>query len=157
VTGGFARSFLFVPANRQTLVDSAFRSPAEAIVVDLEDSVAADHKEAAREAIRSILLPERRAQPVFVRVNAPRTPEFAADLRALAGTRHAGLVIPKIESAEDVRRVIVESGGAPLVLLLETARGILRALDLADAASKSLVALGFGAEDFRTDMQVEVS
>ncbi len=158
MTGAFARSFLFVPANRAKLVNSAFRSAAEAIVFDLEDSVGADQKEAAREAVRSILLARHPAgHPLFVRVNGTDTPDFGADLRALAGTSHAGLVIPKIESSAAVKQVAAVSGGVPLVLLLETPRGILRALDLAEAAGVSLAALGFGAEDFRAAMRVDAA
>lgn len=158
MTAELARSWLFVPANRWKLIDSAFRSGAEAIVFDLEDSVAGDQKEAARNAVRSVLLaPRASAPPLFVRVNGPETADFSADLRALAGTPLAGLVIPKVESASAVRRVVAESGGAPLVLLLETPRGILRALDLAEAAGTSLAALAFGAEDFRAAMRVDAA
>ncbi|MGH9349290.1 MAG: HpcH/HpaI aldolase/citrate lyase family protein [Vicinamibacterales bacterium] len=158
MTGRFARSWLFVPANRQRLIDSAFRSAADAIVFDLEDSVPADQKEAARDALRSLLLTSRApTAPLFVRVNGPETPHFSADLRALAGTVPAGLVIPKVESACRVQQVVAESGGVPLVLLLETPRGILRALDLAEAAGPSLAALAFGAEDFCAAMRVGAS
>lgn len=158
MTEGFARSFLFVPGNRPSLVDSAFRSAAEAIVFDLEDSVGVDQKVAARKAVRSIVTTPRAAgPPLFVRVNAPDTPALTDDLRALADTPLAGLVIPKVESTPAVRRIVAEAGGTRIILLLETPRGVLRALDLAEAAGRSLVALAFGAEDFRAAMQVDAA
>jgi citrate lyase beta subunit len=156
VRDAFARSLLFVPANRAKHVESALRSEAEAIVFDLEDSVAVDQKAAAREAVRAILLERRTAgQALFVRVNGIDTPDFAADLRALQGTAYAGLVIPKIESVAAVTQVVTEAGAARLVLLLETPRGILRALDIAEAAGASLAALAFGAEDLCAAMGVD--
>lgn len=152
----FPRSFLFVPGDRPKLVDSAFQSAAEAIVFDLEDSVAAHQKARAREAVRAIVTGRRTVgPPLFVRVNGPETPEATTDLRALADTLVAGLVIPKVESITSVRRIVAETGSARLILLLETPRGILRALDLAEAAGRSLLALAFGAEDFRAAMRVD--
>ena len=152
----FPRSFLFVPADRPRLVDSAFRSAADALVFDLEDAIAPDRKAAARDAAADILADARAAaRPVFVRVNGPATADGDADLRALADRRCAGYVIPKTEAVEQVHHVSRLTAGARLVLLIETPRGVLRALDLADAAGASLAALAFGAEDFRTGMRVE--
>jgi citrate lyase subunit beta/citryl-CoA lyase len=156
VTEPFPRSFLFVPADRPKLVESALRSDAEAIVFDLEDAVAPDRKQVARESVREILdRPRQGGMPLFVRVNADDTPEAPFDVRAVAGSAAAGLVIPKAESADRIRRIAADAGGLPLVLLLETPRGVLRAADLADAAGRALVALAFGAEDFRAAMGVE--
>ena len=153
---GFPRSLLFVPADRPKMIESAFRSIADAIVFDLEDSIAMDRKDAARDAVRAILSEARAlARHVFVRVNGPATAHGAADLRALAGAKCAGLVIPKIDTIDHVRAVVGEAGSAPLVLLLETPRGVLRALDLAEACGASLAAIAFGAEDFRAGMAVD--
>jgi citrate lyase subunit beta/citryl-CoA lyase len=158
VTGRFPRSFLFVPGNRERFVESAWRSAAEAIVFDLEDSVAPDQKAAAREAVRAIVSkPRAGAPPLFVRVNAPGRSDLAEDVRALAGAPVAGLVIPKAESAAAIEDLVAETGGLPLVLLLETPRAVLRALDLGEAAGRSLAALGFGAEDFRAAMGVDAA
>jgi citrate lyase subunit beta / citryl-CoA lyase len=150
----FPRSFLFVPGNRPSFIDSALRSPAEAIVFDLEDSVAADQKAAARVSVRSILeaSPRHRAA-LYVRINSD--PHGKDDLQALAGVPVAGLIVPKAESAAAVRRIVSESGGAAVVLLVETPRGVLAALDLGEAAGSSLAALAFGAEDFRAAMGVD--
>jgi citrate lyase subunit beta/citryl-CoA lyase len=151
----FPRSFLFVPANRPKLVDSAFRSGAEAIVFDLEDSVVPDQKGAAREAVRTALDEGRAGLPLFVRINAPDTREGELDVRAFAGTKIAGLVIPKVESPAAVRQAVADAAGTPLILLLETPRGIAHAPALAEAAGRALLALAFGAEDFRATMRVD--
>jgi citrate lyase subunit beta/citryl-CoA lyase len=150
----FPRSFLFVPGNRPSFIESAFRSPAEAIVFDLEDSVAADQKAAARVSVRSILEPPHpRRAALYVRINSDS--HAKDDLQALAGVPLAGLIVPKVESTAAVRRIVSESGGAAVVLLLETPRGVLAALDLGEAGGSSLAALAFGAEDFRAAMGVD--
>lgn len=156
MTEPFPRSFLFVPADRPKLVESALRSGADAVVLDLEDAVAPDRKPVARENVRAVLdRPRPGGMPLFVRINAAGTPEAPLDLRALAGGAASGIVIPKAESAEGVRRIAADAGGLPLILLLETPRGVLRAADLAESAGPALAALAFGAEDFRAAMRVE--
>lgn len=158
MTGAFPRSFLFVPGNHQKLIDSALRSTAEAIVFDLEDSVGDDQKAAARERVRSVLVGQRELEtPLFVRINGPETTYFADDVGALAGAPCAGVVIPKVEMAEAVGHIASNVGGIGLVLLIETPRGVLRALDLAEAGGPSLYALAFGAEDLRACMGVDAS
>lgn len=156
MTEPFPRSFLFVPADRPKLVESALRSNAEAVVFDLEDAVAPDRKPVARDGVRAILdRPRQSGTPLFVRINAAGTPDAPLDLGAVAGSAASGLVIPKAESVDGIRRIAADAGGLPLILLLETPRGVLRAIDLADAAGPALAALAFGAEDFRAAMGVE--
>jgi citrate lyase subunit beta / citryl-CoA lyase len=151
----YARSFLFVPGNRPSLIESALRSKAEAIVFDLEDSVPPEQKSAARDAVRSIVgRPRTHGPPLFVRINLPGSSDARDDLDSLATLRFAGFVVPKVEATADVDSVVEDAEGTPLVLLLETPRGVLRALDLAEAAGSSLAALAFGAEDYRAAMRV---
>lgn len=158
MTAPFARSFLFVPGNRPTLIASALQSVAEAIVFDLEDSVPVDQKASARERVRSVIATAGAdASKLFVRFNGPSSPHASDDMRALAGVPIAGIVVPKVESAADVEKTLTDSGATPLVLLLETPRGVLRALEIADAAGPALVALAFGAEDFRAAMRVDLA
>ena len=79
-----ARSYLFVPANRPERIAKAFASGADAVIVDLEDAVAPDAKDAARAALANALNP---AQPVIVRINAANTRWFAEDLRLCSNAR----------------------------------------------------------------------
>ena len=151
------RSFLFVPGNRQKLIDSALRSTAEALVFDLEDSVIDEQKATARTMVRAVLDANICKVPCYVRVNGADSLHFADDVEALVQSPCAGIVVPKVESIEDVRLIATAANGLGLVLLLETPRGVLRALDLAEAAGNSLRALAFGAEDLRASMHVDAS
>jgi len=157
VTAASPRSFLFVPGDRRKLIDSALRSAAEALVFDLEDSVVEDRKPAARAQVAAVLRGTSAAVPCYVRVNGAETPHFSDDVAALAETPCAGLVIPKVESADLVRLAVARAAPMGVVLLVETPRGVLRALDLAEAAGDKLRALAFGAEDLRAAMQVDAA
>jgi citrate lyase subunit beta/citryl-CoA lyase len=100
------RSLLFVPGNRPKMLDKAPTSGADAIVLDLEDSVPPAEKEAARQMVRERLagygpLP----CTVTVRVNAISTGLTAADLAAIVGPGLQGIVLPKCQSAEEMREM----------------------------------------------------
>jgi len=95
----------------------AWSAGAEALVLDLEDSVPADGKATARAAVAALAPPDAWPGPIFVRVNAWGLPEFAEDARALAGSCIDGVVLPKSERADDVRQAAaaLESALAELV------------------------------------------
>src|SRR5215217_1342972 len=97
---GAARSFLFVPGNRPERFDKAVGSGADAVILDLEDSVPQGEKAAARRAIVQAWTPTAASGiPVLVRVNASDSPGFAEDLEALGAlTRLAAVMVPKAES-----------------------------------------------------------
>ena len=143
-----ARSYLFVPANRPERIAKAFASGADAVIVDLEDAVAPDAKEAARAALANVLNP---AQPVIVRVNAVDTRWFAEDLRLCAMPGVGAIMLPKAEGSNEVREV---SAGlatvVPLLPLVETARGLWNALDIAQAPG--VQRLVFGTLDLQLDL-----
>lgn len=130
-------ALLFCPASRPDRYGKAAER-ADAVVLDLEDAVAPADKPAAREALAaSSLDPER----TIVRVNGVRSGELEADLAALAGTRYRTVMLPKAESAADVGAV----AGFQVVALVETARGVVAASEI--AAAEAVVALMWGAED----------
>ena len=140
------RSKLFVPGARPELFDKALASAADALSFDLEDSVPEAGKQAARAAIASFLA---RADVLasnkllIVRTNATDSLHFAADLAAMAVPGLWLLNIPKVESAAQVRQVVVALERAeaangvtrPIGLLLniETPRGLRLAAELAGA------------------------
>lgn len=137
----FGPAVLFCPADRPDRFAKAL-DRADAVVLDLEDGVAPDHKEAAREAlVRHPVDPER----TIVRIGAGGTPDHAADLAALARTAYRTVMLPKA----DGRFVgpLVRTDGTPyaVVALCETAAGVLAAPAL--AARPDVVALAWGAED----------
>src|SRR5438105_10781742 len=94
------RSLLFVPADGGSRLDKAFGSGADAVIVDLEDSIATDAKVAARASAAAFVenAATRRARPLlFVRVNALATGLTDADLDAIVPARPDGIVLPKAE------------------------------------------------------------
>jgi citrate lyase subunit beta/citryl-CoA lyase len=153
----FPRSLLFVPANRTEMFARAWESEADAIVFDLEDSVPVARKAAARDALVALSPPKGWTRPVFVRVNAQETDDFALDLRAAmsAAMSIAGVILPKVERAAQVQAAEKLQPFA-LVLLIETPGGVMRAAELADCGAERVVAFAFGAEDYRAGMGVDV-
>ena len=161
------RSLLSVPGSRPDMFPKAARSGADQVMIDLEDAVAPDEKEAARvsaaEGLRGVDW-KGAGQSITVRINAVDTPWMEDDVRAVAaGTegRVDTLMIPKVYGPEDVIRVAglldelegSRGGSAPIGLevLIETARGLTRVNDIA-AAHPRLEALHFGAGDFGASM-----
>ena len=89
------RSYLFVPGNRPERFAKALASGADALILDLEDSVPAAEKDAARDAVVHWLRSGAAgATPVWVRINALGTAAHEADLRAVALGRPVGVVLP---------------------------------------------------------------
>src|ERR687894_2335606 len=97
------RSYLYAPGNDPRKIEKALAAEADAVVLDLEDAVAPNRKEEARESVSEVLR-SRPAKPVFVRVNAPGSALAEEDIEAVAGPNLARLRAPKKESAGAVRR-----------------------------------------------------
>ncbi|MDL5159188.1 CoA ester lyase [Actinomycetospora sp. Odt1-22] len=141
------RSLLFVPGDRPDMVAKAPRSSPDAIAVDLEDAVApGDKDEARRTAVHAVGdLPDG-GSLVLVRVNPPATPWHDDDVEAVAGSR-AGVVLPKYEDPAQLRDLRRRVGDErPVVVGIETARGVARVRDLLDGSE--VTAAYFGAEDY---------
>lgn len=136
------RSKLFVPGSRPELFAKAMASGADAISFDLEDAVPPGRKAEARANLAQFLagadLPAGKV--IIVRTNAPSSPEFEADLAALAGRRVDLLNLPKIEQPRDVTTAVVAMASllateqAPELLInIETPLGLRNAADIARA------------------------
>ncbi|MEQ4299980.1 CoA ester lyase [Plantactinospora sp. B6F1] len=152
---GVLRSWLYVPGHRADRVAKALAAGADAVVIDLEDAVPPEQKAAARDnAVR--VAADRPADPagpqLWVRVNDPAGPWGEADLDAVSGTALHGLRLPRSEDPQLVREV-ADRTGLPLQLLLETATGLARAVDLA-AAHPGVAGLGLGEADLAADLRV---
>ena len=149
---GDARSFLFVPGNRPERFAKAVGSGADAVVLDLEDSVPPAEKAAARRAIaahwRELTLP---GVPLVVRINAEESVDWPGDL-ALIGELEglAAVMVPKAERPETLGRLHAMHGGLPVLPLIETAAGLhaVRAL----AAAVGVLRLAVGHIDFMADV-----
>ena len=94
-----SRSFLFVPGDAERKLERAAGAGADALIVDLEDAVAAEAKPAARELAAEYL---RGKSDVWVRVNPVDTDDWEADLEAVIPSQPAGIVVPKPRHARDV-------------------------------------------------------
>ena len=143
------RSQLFVPADREDRLAAAFGSGADAVVADLEDFVPGDRKDAARANVAQMLSGLTGAAR-FVRVNAPETGLLAADLEAIRGIALDAVVLPKatVESLPAVSDL-----GIPVVALIENARGLREAYEI--AAAPAVVALGLGAGDLTIALRLQ--
>lgn len=130
-------AILFCPADRPDRYAKAL-DRADAVILDLEDAVAAGNKQAARRAlVENPLDPQR----TIVRVNPVNTPDFAEDLAAIEQTAYRTLMLAKTETVDDLAAV----AEFDVVALCETALGVLNAPQL--AAAENVVALMWGAED----------
>ncbi|MFW0788034.1 HpcH/HpaI aldolase/citrate lyase family protein [Gordonia sp. CPCC 205333] len=145
----FARSWLLVSAHKPELFAKSSASPADAVIIDLEDAVAPEAKDRARSGVAQWL--RDGALSAWVRINDATTKYWADDLVALRGLPGVeGIVLAKVEDAEQVDATAERmSAGVPIVALVESAVGIESALDIARCARTSRIA--FGSGDFRRD------
>jgi citrate lyase subunit beta/citryl-CoA lyase len=156
-----ARSWLFTPGDRGERIDKAIgASGADALILDLEDSVAEVAKAAARDTVRQALAAPRdgAAPQLWVRINPLASPFALDDLSAVAPAAPAGIVLPKPDGPDDVVRLThyldvfeAAAGLAPgririLALTPETPAGLLDRGDYRQAGAR-LTGLSWGAED----------
>ena len=137
-----ARSFLFAPGSEERKLVRALESAADAVVADLEDAVAAAEKAVARERTMR-LLAETSADPGplrLVRVNSVGTEWHEADVGALAASAADGVVVPKATAAGV--RAVGERVDLPLVAIVETARGLREAFEIASDERVAVLLLG---------------
>ncbi len=126
------RSVLYIPASNARAMEKARSLPADAIIFDLEDAVAPDAKEAARAALADELghggFGDRAR---LVRINALETDWGEADAEAFADIETEGILIPKVNSADDLDAVAAITGARALWAMVETAAGVLNAAEIA--------------------------
>ena len=163
------RSFLFTPANVARRVEKALTLDADAVILDLEDSVAASDKASSRPRVVEALARPRRCL-AYVRVNAPSTPYCYRDLVETVHKGLDGIVVPKIESAADLHAIDwlvaalerergIEEGLLDLMPQVETAAGVQRIVRILQARSLRpykapwrVKRVCFGAADYGHDL-----
>ena len=143
------RSYLFVPGNRPERFDKALAAGADAVILDLEDAVAPDAKDTARESVARWLSSEH---PVVLRINAAGTPWFEDDLRLCAAAGVSAVMLPKAEHAANLQRVAAAAPGCALLPLIESALGIQHVDAL--AAVDGVQRLVFGSIDLQLDLDM---
>jgi len=158
------RSLHFVPGGNEKMIAKALTLPADGLILDLEDAVPPDRKSATRPIVRQWLekLDFGRRER-WVRMNPLATGLGRADLEETIGGRPQGYVVPKPDSAADVRAVAahldrleprhgIDPGATRLVLIAtETPQGLLNIKEIA-AASPRVVAVSWGVEDLGAAM-----
>ena len=161
---GSARSYLFVPGNRAERFAKAAASGAQALILDLEDSVPLAEKPAARLAVAQWLATARRAEQAWVRVSPRSHAEHAHDLQSLTA-RPTGLVLPKCEGLDDLLAFdemlcgLEDQRGWPrrslrvIVIATETARAMQR-IHTFDSPAPRLSGILWGAEDLAASLGV---
>ena len=165
------RSLLFVPADGGSKLDKAFGSGADAIILDLEDSIAPERKEAAREACLEYLnaVRDRAERPrLLVRINGLETGLTDADLAAIVPGRPDAILFPKAEGGASVVHVdakltaqeaitgVPEGATKILAQSVESARGLFLAGTFRDASPR-LIGMTWGPEDLSSEVGAETN
>ncbi len=167
------RSFLFAPGNVARRVEKALTLQADAVIVDLEDSVAIAEKAATRKTAAAALERPRRARG-YVRVNAPSSAFCFSDLLETIHRKVDGVVLPKVESAADLHAIDwmiwnlerergMAEGSLDLIPQIETAAGVQRIDRVLQArrlrpykAPWRVKRVAFGAADYAHELQLTV-
>lgn len=139
-------ALLFVPASKPERFAKAAAAQPDAVILDLEDAVAAADKDAARAALTRGFTD----LPVIVRINAFGTPWHKADLQAAVALRPHAVMLPKSENSAQVTSVAGQLGSIALFCLIETARGMASARAIAELAG--VQRLVFGSVDYCSDL-----
>ncbi|WP_288797386.1 CoA ester lyase [uncultured Arsenicicoccus sp.] len=155
------RSVLYMPSSNARALDKAKTLPCDALILDLEDAVAPDAKEAAREAACDAARSgEYGRRELTIRINGIGTPWHDDDLRAVAAAGPDAIVVPKVGSADEVRSLVgaMEAAGAParttLWAMVETPGAMLRVEEIA-SASERLSVLVMGTNDLVKELYAE--
>lgn len=155
------RSVLYMPSSNERALEKAKSIPCDGLILDLEDAVAPDAKAAAREAACAAAAGgEYGKREVTIRINGADTEWHRADLAAAAQAGPDAIVVPKVDSADAVRRLVdaMERAGAPdhttLWAMVETPSAMLHAEEIA-AASERLTVLVMGTNDLAKELYAE--
>ena len=145
------RSWLFVPADSEKKIAKALESEADAIIFDLEDSVAPAQKAAAREILKGLLGSSNGPQ-WWVRINPLGSEHIKADLSIFASADFEGVVLPKAEGGADIAQLAHRTGNLPVhAIVTETPASLFGMLSYRDPKSP-LAAMSWGAEDLSSAM-----
>ena len=160
------RSLLYVPGNMPGMLQNIPVFEADGVMIDLEDAVPLQEKDAARVLTRNFLRAyQQRNKEMFVRINPLDTPYGYEDLREVLPALPDGIRLPKAETPELVEkldtllteqeeRLHLEIGHFKIIPSIESAQGVLNCVETARASAR-IVALAFGAEDYTASMEID--
>lgn len=158
------RTMLFLPGNNPNMIMNGGILGADSIIFDLEDAVAPDQKDAARELVKNALKTlDFEGCEIIVRINALDTPYWEEDLEEMIPLKPDVIMPTKVSGAAYIHQLAdkmsqverasgIEEGHTKIIPLLETTLGIENAFEIA-AASPRMAALYLGAEDLTADLQ----
>ena len=160
-TNGIIRSFLFAPGNHARRVEKAFTLDADAVILDLEDAVPVEEKILSRKRVIETLSKPHKPYG-YIRINGYDTEFCGNDISEIVGPWLDGIVLPKAETSEMIEQVALKiseterkaslpSNSIELLPILETAKGIENANEIA-AASDRICRLAFGGGDYTLDL-----
>ena len=165
----FIRTALFVPANRPDRIDKAVNTPADAVIVDLEDAVPPALKAEARPVVRE-KIQKHNTPRLLVRVNALDTEFVQADLDELVVEGLGCIIFPKMEKPDHLRKANqllseaearngIPAGAVSMIALIESALGVENAFRIISGKTNPdrLFSAAFGAADFTLDMGIEMT
>ena len=158
------RSLIFVPGNNPRFLEKAKSLSADIVCFDLEDSVPDKEKKNARTLIKSALKKRNQySSSVFARTNSPDSNKIEADLKEIIQKGIDGIVIPKVNSAKEIKKIekTISSlekkrkiRGIRLIPSIESALGVMNCYEIA-SASKRIDAIVFGIFDLLNDIGIE--
>ncbi len=163
------RTALFVPGNRPERMGKAIESGSDAVIIDLEDAVPYSEKEKARLQVNEFLgknIPKK----IYVRVNGLNTPFCEEDIESVINENLAGIMLPKVESKEDIfkldkfltnseRNAGLEIGTIEIISICESAKGLeeLYSIVSAEPEHHRVSIVVFGAADFTLDLGISLT
>jgi citrate lyase subunit beta / citryl-CoA lyase len=160
------RSVLFMPGSNARALEKARNLPADGLILDLEDAVAPDSKDKARDQIaQAVAARSFGKREVLVRINALDTPWWREDIAMAAQARPDGILVPKVSHVAELNSVAarLSETGAPESLsvwaMIETARAVLHAEELASAARDPrprLAGFVFGPNDISRETRIKM-
>jgi citrate lyase subunit beta/citryl-CoA lyase len=153
------RSVLYMPSSNERALEKAKTIPCDGLMLDLDDAVAPDAKPAAREAAcAAVRSGEYGRRELAIRVNGMDTVWHADDMAAACAAAPDAIVVPKVNSADEVRSLVAAMSSAPertqLWAMVETPIAMYNALDIA-AASDRLTVLVMGTNDLAKELYAE--
>lgn len=161
-------ALLFAPGNHPRRLEKVGTFGADAVVLDLEDAVAESEKDGARELVRAALPTYPEPTVVVVRVNGYDTGRLEADLESVVCEELDCILLPKVEDAgtliyvnevlgrlEEAQRI--RRDHVRVLVTIETARGVARCQEIADAAPPRTLTLVFGPGDFTVDLGIDIT
>jgi len=149
---GFCSNFLFVPGTRPDRFAKALDSGASSVILDLEDAVAAEDKETARNQIQAAWpsFTTEQKKRLIIRSNSPGSPFYSADLILAQKLDLACLLIPKSESADEINGAALLLPNTAIIPMIETAVGLDHLSEIANA--NQVIRLALGNLDLQADL-----